>query len=139
MSTDNPFEDDKAPETKPKAEAKTEAPKRRSKEEKLADDINEAKALLVENGYAVIEDGKPGGVPEGTEDEAVEFDTDKFPITAREGDIAGSLDTNSAGLPVAKLSPVPWVGPEPLIIGIAQLPDLAKVVRQLIKDGKKVE
>lgn len=119
----------------PVSDAAKEPVKRRTKEEKLADDIEEAKTLLVENGYAVIEDGKPGGVPEGTPDDEFVVDAEKLPVNAFSNDVFGEIILHN-GNPVLNIAPGRWVGPAPLQLGASQVRDLQKVLHDLEKGAR---
>lgn len=106
---------------------------RRTKAEKLTDDIEEAKALLSENGYSVKKSkGSKGSKREG--DDRPSFDAavqDKGVLSAQSGLVQGSIDTNMVSVPILRLSTVGWIGQAPLEIVASDIDDLREVLDNL--------
>ena len=104
---------------------------RRTKAEKLADDIEEAKALLSENGYSVKKarsKGKRSAEDKPSFDKVVQ---DNGSLSAQHGMVQGTIDSNMVSVPILRLATVGWVGPAPLEIVAADIDDLRDVLDDL--------
>lgn len=131
----------------PAKSTKTEKTGRRTKAEKLADDIESAKVLLRENGYRVLSDAEDretsaelesGAAKDPDEDlDFLDAVAEHGVISAMSGQVTGTIDMNAVSVPVLRVSVVNWVGTSPLeLVASSGIKDLRKVLRELEKQAR---
>lgn len=113
-------------EPKPKPAEKT----RRTKEEKLADDIAEARALLSENGFTVESDEDAEPKKKGKTDFLAAV-AKKGVLSATSGMVSATVDQNQVSVPVLRVSLIGWVGSAPLELEASAIDDVRAVLDEL--------
>lgn len=123
-----------------KAEEKSAASGRRTKEQKLNDDIESAKKLLDGNGYRVSDvTEEPTQDVIGTES-PVDFDTvdfEKYPLSASSGQVVGTISLNQGAIPIVQIGLSGWIGEPPVSLAASQLGDIEAVLSELKEQAKK--
>jgi len=114
------------------AKPKTKKPvARRTKEEKLQDDLDAARKLLAEHeGESQSENY------DETNAESVDFnsvDFEKYPLSAVSGTVSGVVKLSNGAVPILEISLIGWVGDAPLSIRAEEITDVESVLRQLRK------
>lgn len=134
---ENPAKPADKPKAAEKPAAKKDAPTRRTKAEKLADDIAAARELLSDQGFRVV-----SPETEALEDALEDFSTETLTfdasvgelgvLSATSGQIVASIDQNQVSVPVLRVSIVGWVGTAPIEVSANDgVEDLIKVLHSL--------
>lgn len=125
-----------------KAEEKSAASGRRTKEQKLNDDIESAKSLLGGNGYNVSEITEEPTQDLVEKESPVDFDAvdfEKYPLSASSGQVVGTVSLNQGAVPIVQIGLMNWIGEPPVSLAASQLGDIEEVLSELKKQAKKAK